>query len=117
MVSSKFGMKAVFLFALCLLDAANVPVSGMTCTYVGNGFTNCRLEATQDVTLESGYTNYNYLDYLIIAEHTNYPLKRSLLQFEDFTASSGCTKVSIYIYISTRSTHSFSLLQQYYILG
>lgn len=96
MVNTKFGMKAAFLFAVCLLDATNVPVSAVTCSYVGNGLTNCRLEVTQDVSLERASINYNSLGYLLIAEHTGFPLKRSLLQFEDFTTSNGCTKVSTF---------------------
>ncbi|VFN07861.1 MAG: hypothetical protein BECKG1743E_GA0114224_113171 [Candidatus Kentron sp. G] len=36
------------------------------------------LSATQDVWLESESTNYNYLEYLIVAQHLDYPIKRSL---------------------------------------
>ena len=45
----------------------------------------------QDVSLERGTTNYNYLRYLLLGTHPGYPLKRSLLQFQDLDAA--CTHV------------------------
>ena len=48
-----------------------------------------RLDVTQDVTLERGTTNFNNLEYLIVAKHPDYPNKRSLVQFKDL--SSSCT--------------------------
>lgn len=86
-------MKRVFFGALCLLGAANTLVSGQTCTYVGNGKTSCRLDVVQDVWIERPTTNYNNYDWLLIAKHPGYPLKRSLLQFEDFSwDESGCSE-------------------------
>lgn len=66
--------------------------AAVICTYLGDDITKCRLEVVQDVSLESGSTNYNYLDYLMIAQHPDWPLKRSLIQFEDLsnTTSDGC---------------------------
>lgn len=49
-----------------------------------------KLQVSQDVTLESGSSNYNSLQYLIIALHPAYPLKRSLVQFESLPSDSGC---------------------------
>lgn len=65
--------------------------SGYSCTDQGEGFFTCRLDVVQDVLLESATTNYDYFDHLTIARHPSYPLKRSLLQFEDLEASSSCT--------------------------
>lgn len=80
-------MLAVFLPLLSLFTLA----SGYSCTDQGQGVSTCRLDVVQDVSLESATTNYDYLDYLIIGRHPGYPLKRSLLQFEDLQASSSCT--------------------------
>ncbi|XP_068719950.1 uncharacterized protein [Montipora capricornis] len=44
-----------------------------------------RLDVTQDVTLERASTNFNYLQYLIVAQHPGFPNKRSLVQFENPT--------------------------------
>jgi len=46
-----------------------------------------RLGMTQDVTLERGTTNFNYLEYLIVAKHPGFPNKRSLVQFENLPGS------------------------------
>ena len=45
--------------------------------------TTVSLQATKDVLLESGYSNFNYLNFLILAKHPGYPRKRSLIQFQD----------------------------------
>ena len=49
------------------------------------------LNATRDICLEKGSTNFNYLDYVIIGKHPDYQKKRSLLQFEDIPGD--CTDV------------------------
>ena len=41
------------------------------------------LGVTNDVTLERGSQNFNYLSYLIVGTHPDYPLKRSLMKFQD----------------------------------
>ena len=45
------------------------------------------LSETQDVTLERGTTNFNNLEYLIVAKHPGFPNKRFLVQFEDLPSS------------------------------
>ena len=64
-----------------------------------NGYTTYKLKVVEDVTLERGTTNSNYLEYLIVGLHPGYPKKRSLLRFEN--VPSGCKSVShatMYIY-------------------
>ncbi len=41
------------------------------------------LHVTEDVTLERGYQNFNYLTYLIVGTHPGFPLKRSLMKFQN----------------------------------
>jgi hypothetical protein len=67
-----------------------------------------RLSVTQDVTLERGSRNFNYLRYLIVGTHPNYPLKRSLLQFENVPYS--CRNIrwaKLYIYYAYSHKASF----------
>lgn len=85
------------------------PTSGYSCTDQEQGIFTCPLDVVHDVLLESATTNYDYLGYLIIARHPSYPLKRSLLQFENLQASSswtvrnaGCILVKIGIYYDDR---------------
>ncbi|CAN0109711.1 unnamed protein product, partial [Ascophyllum nodosum] len=80
---------------------------------MGDDVTRCSLKVTQDVSLESTSKNYNYLEYLMIAKHAGYPLKRSLIQFEDLPATDGCeTLVDATMYIYFKYAHkpsSYSL--------
>lgn len=41
------------------------------------------LKVTKDVTLERGSQNFNNLPYLLVGTHPGYPLKRSLMKFQD----------------------------------
>ena len=47
------------------------------------------LQVTEDVTLESGLTNFNNLQYLIVGTHPGFPLKRSLMKFQSIPSE--CT--------------------------
>ena len=73
-----------------------------------------RLEVKQDVSLERGSTNYNYLQYLLVSKHPQYPNKRSLVQFEDLpsacpTASIESAKMYLYyVYAHKPSWHSIT---------
>ena len=75
------GVASILLVAL-LAPAAH----GVTTYDTGAGLVY-RLGVTQDVTLESGSTNYNYLQYLIVSKHPGFPNKRSLVQFEDLPSA------------------------------
>ena len=57
------------------------------------------LTVTKDVTLERGSTNFNYLPYLIVGTHPGFPMKRSLMQFQNIP--SDCllpVQATLYIY-------------------
>jgi hypothetical protein len=72
-----------------------------------------KLPVTQDVTLERGTRNYNYLRYLLLATHPQYPLKRSLLQFQDL--SWNCTHIKwakMYVYFAYAHKASFDSVTQ-----
>lgn len=89
LLNGESNLGHLFLVSLSLLSTVWT-ASGYSCSDQGGGITSCRLDVVQDVTMESGSTNYNYLDYLLVAEHPGFPLKRSLLQFEDFEENSDC---------------------------
>lgn len=78
---------------------------------VGNGKIHI-LKVKQDVTLERGSTNFNRLPYLIIGRHPGYPLKRSLVQFENLRTSCPANKIKFakmylyYVYAHKASFHS-----------
>ena len=68
--------------------------------YTGGGI-EYRLDVTQDVTLESASTNFNYLQYLIVSKHPDYPNKRSLVQFEDLPSTCHASQIhsaKMYLY-------------------
>ena len=63
------------------------------------GNTVYRLRVVEDVTLERGSTNFNYLEYLITSFHPGFPKKHSLLRFEN--VPSGCRSINyarMYLY-------------------
>ena len=81
---SHFDAMRVVLIAL--LAASFVTASICFSCSPENGGTRCRLTATGDVWLENEY-NKNSYDFLIAGLHPGYPLKRSLLKFEDIPSS------------------------------
>ena len=42
-----------------------------------------KLRVTEDVWIENSYNNYNYYPWLLLGTHPGYPLKRSLMKFQD----------------------------------
>ena len=75
---------------------------------LGPKITTYKLKVVEDVTLERGSTNFNYLRYLIVGYHPGYPKKRSLLRFED--VPSGCkfvTHAKMYLYYQYSHKASF----------
>lgn len=58
---------------------------GASCLYISAQVTQETyfLRVTADVTLERGSRNFNYLPYLIVGKHPGYPLKRSLMKFDN----------------------------------
>jgi hypothetical protein len=72
-----------------------------------------KLPVTQDVSIERSNGNYNYLRFLLLATHLNYPLKRSLLQFQDL--SWNCTHIKwakMYVYFAYSHKPSFHSVKQ-----
>ncbi|XP_028416388.1 uncharacterized protein LOC114540397 [Dendronephthya gigantea] len=61
---------------LLILSLAFCAISAQrTTTYI--------LKVTEDVTLERAGRNYNYLQYLLVGIHPGWPLKRSLMKFQN----------------------------------
>ncbi|CAI8017849.1 hypothetical protein GBAR_LOCUS10769 [Geodia barretti] len=93
-----------------ILFASRIEALGPFDTGAGNTY---KLQVTQDVCLERGSRNYNYLQYLIVGTHPYYPLKRSLLQFEDLPST--CTHVDwakLYVYFAYAHKPSFLSVTQ-----
>jgi hypothetical protein len=79
---NRFGIVCILVF----LGLFSTLAHSATPVDTGDGIMY-QLAVTQDVLLERGNRNYNYLQYLIVAQHPQYPLKRSLVQFEDLPSS------------------------------
>ena len=73
---------------------------GVTRYDTGKGFVY-KLSVVQDVTLESPYSNYNRLPFLLVSRHPGYPNKRSLVKFENLPRYCPASKVvsaKMYLY-------------------
>jgi hypothetical protein len=92
----------LFLISLaCLTISAHIKKKSYT------------LKVTEDVSLERGSWNYNYLPYLLIGTHPGFPLKRSLLKFQNIPCE--CTfplKASLHIYFVYPHKASFMSVAQ-----
>ena len=78
----------------------------------GNGIAN-RLNVVQDVTLELR-RNLNYFKELLVARLTYWPLKRSLVQFENLKLSCPAHKIrfaKMYLYFT--AAHKANFLSVY----
>lgn len=70
------------------------------------------LRVTQDVSLERATRNYNWLPYLMVSKHPDFPNKRSLVQFENVPRSCPSSKILsakmylYYVYAHKPSWHS-----------
>lgn len=97
--------KMYIILQLFLVSLACLTISGQTTekTYT--------LKVTEDVTLERGSTNFNYLPYLIVGTHPGYPLKRSLMKFQNIpTYASDCNlplEATLHIYFVYAHKASF----------
>lgn len=72
------------------------------------------LNVLEDVVLERGSRNFNYLNQLIIARLRQFPLKRSLLRFESLPASCPTQKIrwaKMYVYYYYAHKASWHTLQ------
>ena len=66
-----------------------------------------KLKVVEDVTLERGSKNFNYLEYLIVGLHPDYPKKRSLLKFENVPSECGTVNDAI-MYLYYQYSHKAS---------
>ena len=70
------------------------------------------LRVTQDVSLETASGNFNWLQYLMVSKLTDFPNKRSLVQFENVPKSCSSSKIIsakmylYYVYAHKASWHS-----------
>jgi len=94
-----------------LMVALFTPVAEGVAVYnTGKGMIY-KLGVTQDVSLERSYRNYNYLRYLMVSKHPQYPNKRSLVQFENLPRRCPCSKIQsakmylYYVYAHKASWH------------
>ena len=85
----------------------------------GNGILH-RLNVVQDVTLEKR-SNLNYFKELLVARLTYWPLKRSLVQFENLRSSCPAHKIrfaKMYLYFYAAHKASFySVYRQPYLIN
>ena len=86
--------------------------AGVSCTgttqKTGRG-TVYMLRVTQDVSLERATRNYNWLPYLMVSKLTDFPNKRSLVQFENVPKSCSSSKIiSAKMYLYYVSAHKAS---------
>ena len=89
--------------------------SGETFNYtnLGPGIDVYKLEVVEDVVLERGTRQFNYLEHLIVGFLPDYPKKRSLLRFED--VPSGCKSINeaiMYIYYVYSHKASFHTVEK-----
>ena len=105
-------MKQLIGVVIVLAVALLLPRVHCVTTYdTGKGLV-FKLKVTQDVTLERGSSNYNWLQYLLVSKHPQYPNKRSLVQFENLPDDCPSPKIQgakmylYYVYAHKASWHS-----------
>ena len=86
-------------------------VLAISCTVSSGTIFYTTLQVGQDVTLERGSTNYNYLKYLIVGTHPGYPLKRSLLRFQPLDVPNCDTILKADLYLFYAYAHKASTSQ------
>ena len=86
----------------------------VSCTVVSATTFYTTLRVGQDVTLERGTTNFNYLKYLIVGTHPGFPLKRSLVRFQplDVPNCDIVWKADLYLYYAYAHKASFMSVSQ-----
>ena len=103
---------------IMLVTTASFTQAYYTWNY-GNGILH-RLNVVQDVTLEKR-SNLNYFKELLVARLTYWPLKRSLVQFENLKSSCPAHKIrfaKMYLYFYAAHKASFySVYRQPYLIN
>ena len=105
------AMKTAYYAAVLIFALSDIAYS-YNCTRSGSN-TVCRLEAIEDVFLEDS-GNKNYHTILIVGYHPGYPIKRSLLTFEEIP-SAQCAEVQraeMYVYYWYGHKASFQTEQE-----
>ena len=100
---------AASVMALLMAVLVTPPACGVMTFDTGAGKVY-KLSVTQDLTLERGNTNFNYLKYLIVSRHPWFPNKRSLVQFENLPSScpsSNVISAKMYLYYEYSHKASF----------
>ena len=97
-----------------LLVALLAPITqGVTTYNTGRGLLY-KLKVVKDVALERSTSNFNWLRYLLVSRHPNYPNKRSLVQFENLPSTCPFYKIKsakmylYYVYAHKASWHSIT---------
>lgn len=72
-----------------------------------NNKTICRLEAVADTWLEGSYQRDGY-NFVVVAKHPGYDLKRTIMKFEDFPSSQCSQVVRAHMYVSYWYAHKDS---------
>ena len=96
-----------FVWSAIIFAAISFSEAYQTYDY-GDGIIH-KLNIVQDVTVVSN-SNYDYLEYLLVARHTSYPLKRSLVQFENLRSSCPANRIQyakMYLYFAYAHKASF----------
>ena len=104
-------MASTFFLTIIL---AVYSIQGATVWDSGNGKIH-RLKVVQDVWLEQPHWNYNGHSFFILARHSGYPLKRSLIQFEDLPSTCPLNKIrwaKMYLYFIHAYKVSFFTVSQ-----
>ena len=105
-----------FICAMFYATVLILALSGSTHAYncsVSGSTTVCQLEVTEDVFVyNSG--NQNHFDFLIAGNHPGYPLKRTLLKFENIPSAQcgSIQKAEMYVYYWYAHKASFQSEQQ-----
>lgn len=95
--SMAIGVTTILLMALL------APVTHGVTTYNTGAGILYTLKVVKDVSLERSTSNYNYLIYLLVSKHPDYPNKRSLVQFENLPTAcpaSNIKSAKMYLYYS-----------------
>jgi hypothetical protein len=115
----KFLLCSYSLFQVCHFEKMKtlslviyaLVVSG---TFVSVTPFDTKLRVAQDVTLERGGTNFNYLPFLIVGTHPGFVLKRSLVRFQPLDVANCDTvrKADLYLYYAYAHKASYLSLSQ-----
>jgi hypothetical protein len=109
-IQSKRAFCFIIAFEFSTMKSLAILVVALAACTMVNGLFFTRLRVTQDVTLERGSRNFNYLRYLIVGTHPGYPLKRSLLKFHPLQVRA-CDRIrGAYLFLYYAYAHKASFM-------